>query len=714
MLIFSLAIAYCSTPSAAFDGAKDISADFTVQDGLSVTLWAEAPLFFNPTALDVDARGRIWVTEAVNYRRWNGGNTGLSHPDGDRVMVLEDTNGDGVADKSTVFAEDKDLVAPLGLCVVSENSVLVSCSPSAFLYTDVDGDGKADKRETFLTGFGGHDHDHGLHSFVIGPDGNYYFAVGNAGPHIVKDHDGFMLRSGSLYNDGGETLADNKPGLLSDDGRLWTGGLILRCNKNGGGLSVRAHNFRNIYEVAVDCLGDMYASDNDDDGNQGCRALWVLPRSNNGYFSSDGSRYWNADRRPGQETRVAHWHQDDPGVAPYGTILGAGGPTGVAVIENADLGERFDGWELAADAGASAVYGLAPKRVGARVELDTSIFLTSREHAGDGGKSHWFRPSDALIGTDGALYVADWYDPGVGGHAMGDKEGYGRILRVARKGANPKSPKLDLPTIPGAIAALSSPAVNVRGRAARRLLADPASVASLSKLSSKDPAFDRRTRARVSWILASLGALPLADSALPLDGTLETIELRARTLTPEQRMSFVREKDPRVRREIALLLEADTSKMALDTLVALSESYDGVDRTYLETLGIAARGREADCYAALAAKSVDPLAWDAKLAQLTWRLHPPTAVPAVRARAHSRRNFLARNASSRSTHWRSRKTSARSKPCWTSHSPGRKTCARRHVGGFASATRTIGAPGTPAHRSRAAIARTRSSSMNLR
>src|SRR5690349_8592394 len=172
LLLPTLALA-CAAQAA---GGKDLSADFTVPDGLSVTLWAEAPLFFNPTALDVDERGRIWVTEAVNYRKWRGRNPGLSHPEGDRVVVLEDTDHDGDADKSTVFVQDKDLVSPLGICVVDEKSALVSCSPNAFLYTDTDGDGKADKRETFLTGFGGHDHDHGLHSFVIGPDGNYWVA----------------------------------------------------------------------------------------------------------------------------------------------------------------------------------------------------------------------------------------------------------------------------------------------------------------------------------------------------------------------------------------------------------------------------------------------------------------------------------------------------------------------------------------------------------
>ncbi|NQU49424.1 MAG: dehydrogenase, partial [Planctomycetes bacterium] len=175
---------------------QDLTSMFEVADGRVVTLWAESPLLFNPTAMAFDSKGRLWVTEAVNYRQWNGRNPGKHFDEGDRVVVLEDTDGDGAADKSTVFAQDKNLTSPLGICVL-EDRVLVSCSPNLIEYRDLDGDLKADTSKILLSGFGGHDHDHGLHSFVQLPDGDLLFAVGNAGPHIVKDKDGFQLRSGS-------------------------------------------------------------------------------------------------------------------------------------------------------------------------------------------------------------------------------------------------------------------------------------------------------------------------------------------------------------------------------------------------------------------------------------------------------------------------------------------------------------------------------------
>ena len=86
-------------------------------DDLEVTLWAESPMFYNPTNMDIDSRGRVWITEAVNYRNYNNDSTkNLHHSRGDRVMILDDTDGDGKADDSKIFVQDKDLVSPLGHC----------------------------------------------------------------------------------------------------------------------------------------------------------------------------------------------------------------------------------------------------------------------------------------------------------------------------------------------------------------------------------------------------------------------------------------------------------------------------------------------------------------------------------------------------------------------------------------------------------------------
>src|SRR5438067_7860956 len=165
-------------PEAARESAKK----FTVAEGLEASLFASEPMVRNPTDMDIDERGRVWLTEGVNYRstfqKW-----GILQPAGDRVVVLEDTNGDGAADKETVFYQDPSINAALGICVLG-NKVIVSSSPNVFVLTDTNGDGKADKRELLFTGIKGRDHDHGVHAFVFGPDGKLYFNMGNEGKQL--------------------------------------------------------------------------------------------------------------------------------------------------------------------------------------------------------------------------------------------------------------------------------------------------------------------------------------------------------------------------------------------------------------------------------------------------------------------------------------------------------------------------------------------------
>ncbi len=621
-------------------------------EGLEAALWAESPALFNPTAIDVDPRGRLWVAEAVNYRRWGGRNPGRSHPEGDRIVVLEDSDGDGSADRSTVFAQGPELVSPLGVLVLGEGRVLVSCSPSAILYVDEDGDLRADRHEVFLTGFGGPNHDHGLHSFTPGPDGRLYAAVGNAGPHLVTDRDGWTLRSGSIYVGGGEFTADNKPGLVSDDGRVWTGGLVISVRPDGGGLRVHAHNFRNDYEVSLDAFGNLFVSDNDDDGNRGCRTLWAMEGGNHGYFSADGSRYWSADRRPGQPIPRAHWHADDPGVAPPGTINGAGGPTGVAVYEGRMLADWVGGAVLNADAGAGVVHAHRPRPDGAGVELEPGWLVRGRR--GDEERSaRWFRPSDVCVAPDGAVFVADWYDPGVGGHLARDAEAYGRVLRIQPSDPARRTP--DLPPRPDGLAGeeleqrlvqefLGSPSPSVRHIARGALRLDDPEVRERVVLAVPDDA-DARTIARLAYSQAALLARD-GETIAGMDAFFQFpsswVRLAAlRALEREGTLPFtllqrlVTDPAPEVRREVLLFADRFQDEEGyLDLMVALAQEYDGRDRAYLEAFGLAARGREAEVFAALSAVMGDtPSRWDARFEGLAWRLHPASAVPALVARA---------------------------------------------------------------------------------
>jgi putative membrane-bound dehydrogenase-like protein len=629
-------------------------------DDLEATLWAESPMFYNPTNMDIDIKGRVWITEAVNYRKFNNkSDTRLDHPEGERIVILEDTNGDGKADESKVFVTDPELVSPLGIAVIG-NKVIVSCSPNLVVYTDENGDDKADKKEVMLAGFGGLDHDHALHSVVAGPDGKYYFNTGNAGPHTVTDKDGWTLRSGSLYVGGTPYSKANQGNQVSDDGRVWTGGMALRINPDGGNLKVMAHNFRNNYETALDSYGNMWQNDNDDQV-VACRTSFLMEGANAGYFSSDGTRYWQGDQRPGQPIPVAHWHQEDPGVMPSGDISGAGSPTGMVVYEGDELGPKYRGLLLSAEAGRNVIFGYKTEPEGAGYQLIRSDFISTfpevdpnyKWDAATADSRKWFRPSDVTVGTDGAIYIADWYDPVVGGHQMKDAKGYGRIYRVAPKGKKLRTPKIDLRTTQGQIAALLNPAVNVRMQGFEALVkqGEKAVEPVMALLSSTNPYH----RSRAIFLLAQLGAegqYEVTRLLKAVDAPVRLVALRAlRSITPENAKSIPAltagqrillpilgnlslDRSPAVRREVAIALRDVPYDDCRFMLINLIKGYDGQDRWYLNALGEAADGKETPLFAELLKTiPVDPLQWDQRVANIVWELHPPAAVPLLKKRA---------------------------------------------------------------------------------
>ncbi len=631
---------------------------FQLPDGLEVTVWASSPLFYNPTNIDIDAAGRIWVAEGVRYRSHHD-----RSPEGDRIVVLSDTDGDGRADHSHVFVQEPLLIAPLGVAVIG-NKIVVSQPPHLLVYTDVDGDAKfdaaKDTREVLLTGFQGQNHDHSLHSVTVGPDGKWYFNSGNCGGKFTDKSGKTFTIFGSYrpspigpftYPHDASALA----GQPSDDGHTYVGGFTVRMNPDGTNAEIIGHNYRNSYEQSITSFGDVFQNDNDDP--PACRVSWVMEYANFGFCSNDGQRTWKADQRPGQTIQVAQWRQDDPGITPAGDVYGGGSPTGNVYYEGGALGDDWIGTFFACEPGRNTIFSYQPKLEGAGFSLERSDFLTSNasgEFAGSdflGGKDSvnseiktLFRPSDIAVGPDGALYVSDWYDPRVGGHQDLDDSYSGTIYRIAPKGFVPKVPALDLTNVAGQVDALRSPAVHVRALAFDALVAGGR--ASLQPVAAllQDP--NPYIQARAIHVLYRLGVSGIRTAGDPTSQPTAQRKIAAyRALRHAPRTAgldpfgsaivLAEDADPAVRREVALSLRNEPLDTSRELLVTIAMGYDGKDRSYLEAFGIGATGKEAEVYTSVKAVigDDDTNVWSDAFADIAWRLHPAAAIPDFLSRA---------------------------------------------------------------------------------
>ncbi len=634
---------------------------FQLPEGLEVTVWARSPMLANPTNIDFDAQGRLWVNEGVNYRIYNKG--GKRRAEGDRVVVLSDTKGKGFADSVNTFVQDPEWTAPLGICVI-DNVVYVSHAPTITKFTDVNRDGKfdpaVDKKEVFLTGFGGQDHDHSLHAVVTGPDGKLYINSGNCGGEVTdKSGKTFRISSGYVDMRGGKWPYDPKAvaGAKSDDGFVWTSGFSGRLNADGTNLEILGNGYRNSFESFPSSLGDLFQGDNDD--SQSCRTSFVLEYGSAGYTTPSGARY-NSVQRPGQSMPRAHWRQDDPDTMDVGDVYGGGSPTGITVYENGALGDAWVGtllncepsrntvlaYKLVAQKGSFALNADTRKDLitsnPAREFVGTDFKHITAEEAAKPNERIMFRPSDVTVGPDGAIYVADWYDSRVGGHQTLDDTCTGAIYRIAPKGFKSVIPKIDLSSPEGAAAVLRNPAVNVRhlgfnalkGFGAKSLPA----VAEIMRDSNPYVA------ARGVWLLPYLGDEGVARvKALLKDANPSLRRLAFQSLrraghdTVGIAAELAKDSDVAVRRDVATSLHAVSADKAVPILIELARHLDVSDKNSIAAFGIGSAGKQDAVWAAVKSELAKDGSetWSPAVERIAWLLHPASSVSEFVARASS-------------------------------------------------------------------------------
>jgi len=419
----------------------------TLPEGFSVELVASEPEIVNPVAMTFDEKGRIWITESLEYPRREAG------PGKDRVKVLEDTDGDGKADKFTIFAEGLNI--PSGIAV-GHGGVWVANAPDILFMQDTNGDGKADKSEVVVTGFGRTDTHELPNSLTWGPDG-YLYGLNGVFNFSKVTH------RGKTYE---FTCA------------------LFRIDPKTRDFELFAEGTSNPWGIAFNTDGSAFLS--------ACVIdhLWHLTET--GYYHRQGGPY-PAHTWPIQSI-VKHKHQK----AAY---------CGIHYFDSDAYPEQYRDKLYMGNIHGGCVNV-------DRLSRNGSTYFGEGEPDFLVANDAWFMPVVQKTGPDGCLYVLDWYDRyHCYQDANRDPQGIdrlkGRLYRVRHKGT-PRAPIANLATETDAqlIERLKSPNVYHRDIAQRLLLErlHPATRSALEQL-VLDESVPRKARMHALWTLVGSGSL---------------------------------------------------------------------------------------------------------------------------------------------------------------------------------------------------------------
>lgn len=387
-----------------------------VPEGFAVEIVASEPDVVNPVAMAIDEQGRFWITESFEYPRREPG------PGKDRIKVLEDTDGDGRVDKTTVFAEGLNI--PSGIAV-GHGGVWVANAPDLLFMQDTDGDLKADKIETIVTGFGRTDTHELPNSLTWGPDGCLYGLNG-------------------VFNYCDVKYAESNPNFTPDHPGWKFTCAMFRLNPKTREFNIYAEGTSNPWGIAINGDGEFFIS--------ACVIdhLWHIAES--AYYIRQGGPYpphtWPL------RSIVNHKHQkaaycgitwfDSPAYPEeYRNVLYMGNIHGGCI--NADIAEpKGASYQGKPHPGFPAPAGAfqhdTVRKIGEGKEAKLADFLTANDA--------WFMPVVQKVGPDGCLYILDWYDryhcyQDANADPEGVERAKGRLYRVVYKGhKHQKAPNL--------------------------------------------------------------------------------------------------------------------------------------------------------------------------------------------------------------------------------------------------------------------------------
>lgn len=402
---------------------------FQLPKGMIGSLFAAEPLMANPVAFCIDEKGRIYVAETFRQQRGvedNRYHMNWLHDDlalktveqrvemfkkhlgdkvseyaahHDRIRLLTDSDGDGKADQSTVFADGFNAIEDgTGAGVLARNGeVYYTCIPKLWKLSDKDGDGVADEKTGLHHGYGvrvafrGHD----MHGLVMGPDGRVYFSIGDRGYNVKTVEGKHLFRPDT--------------------------GAVFRCEPDGSALEVFAYGLRNPQELAFDDFGNLFTGDNNSDSGDQARWVYVVEGGDTGW-----RMYYQYLKDRGPWNREKLWHPYHEGQAAYivpPIINIADGPSGLAYYPGVGLPERYNGHFFLCD------FRGGPANSGIRsfaVEPDGASFKLVDSH-----QFLWkILGTDIDFGYDGGIYISDWVN---GWDGLGKGRIYKFTHETARK-----------------------------------------------------------------------------------------------------------------------------------------------------------------------------------------------------------------------------------------------------------------------------------------